>query len=436
MPEIPHTTLVPILDRLATELPNFYLPNAAVAHTRHYMPWEKKGPDDRTLVLDSFVTTQPRNALLAIWPSVDLAPEEKDTLARLLANLGYLGRAESWCDAHLVDNPFEANCFPLQEGPMPPGDWEITRVLAPKAPLLLKDLCVETGDLRRDGRIDPPGARWCQYIRSADSLGVSAKSASRPASRPQSLVFRYALAGTTLPLVTDTLRMAELVRQSAMSQYGRANGRTASPILSGKGPDGAPLAGHQHAFYLPTDENGDGRIDHVTVWAPAGLGEREMDALMRVRSLNPGGGRPEIRLAFLAHGSAEDFRDSVPIFWKAREWRSATPFVLNRHMKLRGAEEKRLVDGPADQVRRELDRRPPMGAFVEDVAFAGALKTQGWRTVYPLEFYQWRRGGARGGGAFNFLLRFREPVAGPITLGYGCHFGLGLFTPTFTREGA
>src|SRR5437588_5734085 len=30
--------------------PLFYLPPARVAHTRHYMPWEKKGPADRTLV--------------------------------------------------------------------------------------------------------------------------------------------------------------------------------------------------------------------------------------------------------------------------------------------------------------------------------------------------------------------------------------------------
>src|SRR3984893_8958813 len=33
-----------------TQNPFFRLPACRVAHTRHYMPWEKKGPTDRVLV--------------------------------------------------------------------------------------------------------------------------------------------------------------------------------------------------------------------------------------------------------------------------------------------------------------------------------------------------------------------------------------------------
>ena len=36
--------------------PRFHLPPHRAAHTRHYMPWEKKGPGDRTLVFDTFVS--------------------------------------------------------------------------------------------------------------------------------------------------------------------------------------------------------------------------------------------------------------------------------------------------------------------------------------------------------------------------------------------
>lgn len=435
MPEVPAATMVPILERLASVLPSFHLPQATVAHTRHYMPWEKKGPDDRTLVIDSFVATGPGDAAHAIWQGVDLTPGQKAILSALLANLGYLGRAESWCDAYLVDAPREANCFPLEEDAVPPGDWDVMRVLASVAPLRLDDLCVETADLRRGGRIDPPGARWCRYIRPADCFGVKEVEARRPAA-DNSTVFRYSLAGTVLPLVTDTLRVAELARQSAMAQYGRANGGAASPILSGKAPDGTPLKEHRHAFYLPTDEDGDGHLDYLTVWVPAGLDEKEREALARVRTLNPGGGRPEVRLAFLAHGDPKDFQDTVPIFCKTRVWRTATPFVLNRHMKLRRIGEKRLMDGPADQVRRELQRRSQITTPLDALDFAPAPMMQGWRTIYPLEFYRWRHNVPQGGGAFNFYLRFREPVAGPIALGYSCHFGLGLFVPaTQGREG-
>jgi len=30
---------------------------------------------------------------------------------------------------------------------------------------------------------------------------------------------------------------------------------------------------------------------------------------------------------------------------------------------------------------------------------------------------------------YGFELEFAEPPVGPVTLGYGCHFGLGLFMP-------
>src|SRR5262245_61252873 len=44
------------------ESPRFALPPARVAHTRHYLPGEKKGPADRTLVLDPFVAVSRQSA--------------------------------------------------------------------------------------------------------------------------------------------------------------------------------------------------------------------------------------------------------------------------------------------------------------------------------------------------------------------------------------
>ncbi|MCC7106219.1 MAG: type I-U CRISPR-associated protein Cas5/Cas6 [Chloroflexi bacterium] len=433
MPEVPAATFGPILEELASELPSFRLPVATVAHTRHFMPWDKKGPGDRALVLDAFVATDRDGELAVIWPDAQLTSEQRTVLARCLDQLSYLGRAESWCQARLLEAPPEANCFPLGDGPMPAGDWEITRVLAPQAPLHLKDLCVETTDLRRSGRIDPSGSRWCQYARRADCFDVQAGLRGRGDPR-QPTVFRSALSGSVLPPITDTLRIADLARQSAMAQYGRANKGAASPILAGKAASGRPLEGHQHAFYLPTDEDGDGYLDHLTVWASAGLGQGELEALASVRALNPGGGRPDIRLVFLASGEPGDFSQDVPIFRAARAWRTATPFVLNRHAKLRGpGGNRRLVDSPVDQVYREFERRPQIAARVLSVDPAPPLKIRAWRTVYPLEFHRWRRESQPPGSAFNFTVRFEEPVSGPLAFGYGCHFGLGLLVPAEDR---
>ena len=98
-----------------------------------------------------------------------------------------------------------------------------------------------------------------------------------------------------------------------MSQYGRQNDGAKSPKLSGKDASGKPLEGHQHAFYLPTDEDGDGQLDHLTVWTPGGLEEREFQVVVSMTTLNPGGGRYPLQLAYQAHGMRGRFRRSLSL---------------------------------------------------------------------------------------------------------------------------
>jgi CRISPR-associated protein Csb2 len=235
-----------------------------------------------------------------------------------------------------------------------------------------------------------------------------------------------------LPLLTDTLRIAELMRRSAMSRYGRYNNEATSPTLSGKDAGGEFLKGHQHAFYLPTDEDQDGRLDHMTVWAPAGLNTWEVDALARVDALSSGQGRPEVRQALLGYGTLGDFRQAEgisqhhPIFGRGRVWSSITPFVLVRHPKKR-------KDWPEDQIGLELQRH----AFPapEEVVCQKTIRLKSNRELFPLEFYRWRRSNvAPVGGAYFFNLVFSEEISGPMALGYACHFGLGLFGPAHHSE--
>lgn len=49
----------------------------------------------------------------------------------------------------------------------------------------------------------------------------------------------------------------------------------------------------------------------------------------------------------------------------------------------------------------------------------------GWNRFTRVRLKDRGRLGART--AFGFELRFEQPVAGPICLGYGSHFGLGRF---------
>jgi CRISPR-associated protein Csb2 len=100
-----------------------------------------------------------------------------------------------------------------------------------------------------------------------------------------------------LPLVTDMLPLAEAIRREWMrkcayvlKRRGIEPDRRAlaeyCPAVVGKDAQGRPLReGHSHAFVLPADEDGDGRIDHVTIVAGRGFSPDEVAALDRLREI-------------------------------------------------------------------------------------------------------------------------------------------------------
>ena len=432
LPEaIPEKRMKRLLGKLCS-LPQFYLPPATVFHTRHFMPWE--GPGGRTMVFDTFVVLSPSSELVVDWPEVELEEQERTDLKSILERLPYLGRSESWCKARLLGAPFlRANCLVLAPGEESGLRQEAVRVLAPSEPLDYDALLVETSELRakRMDPANPPGSRWVLYGRPYDCFLPKAqrREPSRKGNEDVPTVVRYAIDSKVPPLTTDALKVGDLARRAAMAIFGRKYGGGVSLTLSGKDSSGRPLKGHKHAFYLPTDEDEDGWVDHLTVWTPAGLDEKELNALADLDVLNTDGGRPPIHLALLGIGNRKDF--SCNLFARSRVWRSITPFVLVRHPKWRGDTQggkvpKRLVDGPEDQVELELQRRSiPQPTTVESLE-RSSLRG---RSTHWLDFYRWRRKGRTSGRAYGFRIEFPEPVRGPIALGFAAHFGLGLFMP-------
>ena len=439
LPDIPDNRVVPILEALASERPSYSLPLASSSHTRHFMPENVGRNERRTLVIDSFVAIQPAKPVVAMWQNVELNQQQTEDLYSILRNMPYLGRAESWVDARLCLNPPEPNSAPLESGALPDGDIETVRTLVPRAPIHLEDLMVETSALRRAGRIDPETAQWWLYVRKPDCFTKFRTTPRQsPAAGAGATVVRFALSGKVLPMVRDTLQWGDLARRSAMSRYGRQNDNAKSLTLSGKDEEGKPLACHRHAFYLPTDENGNGRLDHLTVWAPGGLSAEEFNAVVSMNALYPGGGRDPIQLAYQSHGGVDAFIGVSDLFRESKRWRSLTPYVLTRHTKRRGPRDaRRIVDGPDDQIKREISLRFPNGPRIvrvcrndpkEAIAPMRPGRFDGFR---PFDFFRYRRGGgSNSGGAFSFDMEFDGPVRGPIALGFACHYGLGLFVPT------
>jgi CRISPR-associated protein Csb2 len=432
------------------------------------MPWYKGGkygPDNRTMVFDTFVALG-QAELGMLWADVTLTPAQEDVLAKLLAHLGYLGRAEAWCAAYICRdwaNLLGVDCGWLDgaTGEQSPNlgceDTDPVRVLCADTISVGKtwrdwnygskadkpnppwNLLAETKHLHDEGWSDPPGSRWITYFRPRRAFAIRHVSRNDQDAvwlkqwrlkSDQPCVARYSLDGTVRPAVQDTVYFAEIVRRYVQGIYGRQNQNAASTPFSGKQADGQPTTDHQHAFYLPLDEDGDAKLDHMLIVMPPDLSFSELRALSTLSRVHGPNGT-DLTLVLTEIQPAEDEHMTRP----ATRWRSITPFVATRHYKERGAN-KDKGKFPPDQLpemnlREELARRglpTPIRITPIDAHPLPAIgRTLAWR-----EFRQQRvLGDGRRGNHFGrgFEIEFAEPVVGPIALGYACHFGLGVFAP-------
>jgi CRISPR-associated protein Csb2 len=474
--------------------PVFHLPPHRVAHTRHAMPMniiarnykpsqaERKAgkfQGDPSIVFDTFVSVARCDLLFIGWPNVELSADDHSVLAKLLANMSSLGRAEGWVHAELTnEHPFW-NCVPAPEtdpNPVPVfcpdpatafGNEHYPTVDPKKLAKgkvnpcdFLFDcphwhLCLDTETIHGARWPTIPGAKWVNFTRPNESNCILAKST--PSERSKPTVARFLLDGPVLPLVTETIRVAEAFRDAAMSRFEsycrnqpptdvghfRRNDRPdrfVSPVFSGKDSSGLYLAGHDHAYYLPTADNDPIRLDHLTVYAAHGFDCHAVAALNAVRQLAWENHNP-LRVQLVGLGRPDDFRCSL--FGPSRVWESTTPFVVTRHVKKRGQKKDSLdchgLSGRLQFAARvfgeECQRWLGRQLIVADAAAPAynLLEHMGRNCPFrPLQFLRGRRklgddGANRATAAFR--LEFDCEVAGPLCLGHASHFGLGLFLP-------
>lgn len=245
---------------------------------------------------------------------------------------------------------------------------------------------------------------------------------------------RYAVIGSRPLDVRWTLPCGEAARRALQSIYGRLNDRAASATFSGKHADGRPLEGHRHAHFLFSDEDRDGILDHLTVAAAAGFDVPEREALATLDQIFVADARLQIALVRVTDWM-QLVDASEPWSHPARCWRSVTPFVATRHFKERGTRRdafprERLAE---INLREELARREL--PEVVSLAAVPVCALANGRSLDWHGFWQERQsGGGRRGmdRGKGFVLEFAEPVVGPLAVGYGCHYGLGLFAPVPT----
>lgn len=460
--DVPEPMLRLLVSALAAPS-RFHLPPATTSHTRHYMPG--KGTD-KPKVFDTFIQLAPETAVFVTWED-DMPEAESAALAILVERLGYLGRAESLVVASLRTQLPEniatthSAAAPLTEGSPLPTGREPVRLLAPitgaaydawreefcakavadpglkptdaqKKKLLavpadlFAALHADTGDLQATGWNLPPGAQFVNYTRPANALTPVLKPRVRRIGSPP-LVARFALASGVLPAITQALAVGEQIHTVLCKQ---SNGH---PVFTGAGSQG-----HQHAHVF-CESIGDihGHITHVTVYAPEGFDGKAVDALRRMQWT---WGFKGHELRTVLHGIGQPHEFDSPLFGPAKKWRSLTPFVSTRHAKTfrDGRPKIDTVNGwpigtPAHDLLRLLGDHPTgQGAQIRCLSETSRPYAFGQRRFRSLQFVTRRLGGdgRRGhdsGAAFELV--FPEPVCGPLTLGYGAHFGLGLFVP-------
>lgn len=393
---IPLSRLAKLLHKLSTT-PTIWLPRTAGGHTRQYFPIHSGGmvKNSGSAVFDTFATVRKDQPLLFHWADLHLETQPLSDLSMLLGRVTYFGRAESWCRAevHCCEmekiaaegmseilpgkTHWECVCIEGTEHRQPDGreyrDYLLERRLAPikqinaeaiellprtntsdgkkrnsaeantlksilqaESPenLLLRCLLRESGQDIKDGLERPIGTQWIHYAVPRQIYNVPRPKVQPSPRFGETVDFvRYALNTATvnrpvLPAITDTLLIADRFRSAAMALC-----REPSLALSGHESNGSPSKDNKHAYWWPMDEDNDGFIDHVNVWAPGGFEQREINALRRLTRLRQRGGRPDLLVTPVFVGQAAAYDScSVEPNCEAKVFVSATPYFCPIHL--------------------------------------------------------------------------------------------------------
>ena len=453
-----------LVEKLAAQPPDYFLPEATAAHTRHYMPAIAGPNETKTKVFDTFVHVTAGQSLWIRW-EVELNADERVLLAALLETLNYMGRAESLVSATLEslppNVPADEWTSPVEKSrladrgepirlltPQLPGvysDWVAAQnvsddkkvkgkkksVALPKS--LFEALQLDTADWKKDGWNIPPGARWIEYIRPRDCFKIAphAGLSQRRKSLPQ--VARFAIVSKVPPSITQSLSLAERFHQALCSKL--KDGPN-SPSLTGQDENGAPLTGNTHVYFLPECDK-HGYVTHMTLYARSGFDEAACRALGKLREVWGTEGFA-VKIILLATGQLDDFSMVSPYFYKAKTWVSLTPFIPVRHPKatrsgvVKMDENKHLqIASPEHDCWRLLELIAPELPVV-NVKLLGTRINYELRNIPCLDFQRNRRigNGTRAGNCgYALRIEFEKKVSLPFGLGYGAHFGLGLFVP-------
>jgi len=460
--DIGQAVITSLMDAMAMEAPAFELPPAIQSHTRHYMPGRGT---DKPKVFDTFV--QSSRPLRIAW-TVTLDEVQRNALSLLCERLVYLGRAESIVEATLLPqgSSIRPNSTPLTEGVEVKEGCELVRVLCAATPedhatwittnqpneepkekgkktkgkivttslpvTIFEALHAETGTLQAQGWLIPPGSRWVDYNRKIESFEPELRRLKRR-SKNKVTIARFAISSTVLPRIIQAVSVAERVHQTLVK---RADSKSCAGIFTGQDAEGKPMYGHRHThIFCELGEKRDS-IGFITLYAPDGYDSEAQQVIEEVqRKAVWGHGDHDLELILLGFGDVDTF--DIPIFGNSKQWTSLTPFVPTRHVKHYADGRPKLdadgwpIGSPAQDLRRLIQQE--RGITPKSISPASnRITVRRNRILRTFQFQTERHHGKGLHGhqpGVGLTIEFEQKIQGPLALGYGSHFGLGLFIP-------
>ncbi|PQO25813.1 type I-U CRISPR-associated protein Cas5/Cas6 [Blastopirellula marina] len=472
----PPVAAIQLLEQLASTLPAYRVPRTYEAHSRHYMPYIEGKNEKTTKVIDAFLRF-PKQSSLLVHYDVDLNSELKSLLESLICSITYLGRAESWTDAKLIEEhqPDESWFQPLTEdrtsihplrllSAIPQSEYERWRVKAVQRAVdqessskgkkvsstarkkleaafpvdLIDCLSWDTADVRKYRWNRTPGTKEVLYSAPEPSPRSAISSyRSAPAKPVEAALVALAIdrdKASRLPAMSRCLPQAEAMHAALVRILAR-DIKAHSESIIGRTHDGKPLQeNHRHAHFVPLSLHGSDLLDHMLIHAPMGLDDAAQQAIRRLR-FTWAKKIPRIVLRWIGFGSLKEIEQQInaqsgrrlPILGSSTVLHSETPYVPSRHLKL-----KRSRYTLEDDICRELASRGyPKPSRIEvwnDDLSSGHRRLASTHLLTYVRARQSDKPQPPDSKAFGLTLHFDETISCPLAIGYGSHYGLGLFS--------
>jgi CRISPR-associated protein Csb2 len=352
-----------------------------------------------------------------IWKRAEPSAPTLEALRRIAQQVSYLGHSASLVRVTVIESPQDAMLSPSESG-------DILLRVPSKGRLDYLDREFEKSRNTRQFR--PDAGAFQRYAQ----VGKSRESASTPASSFGEMIIFQRLNGLperieSVLTVTSVLRDALMARSPLQPAPGYISGHDETPHIACVA---LPFVNHRYA---------DGSLKGLAIVLPKGLAEA--DQLVIFAALN---GLEELRSTGGMLWRIRRLTDDVGSTtlsertWtrNARVWASVSPMLLDRFpksVKKNGTErlanvvEYKHGDSPEDIVADACERiglpRPNAVRLHKNSLVLGVAPSTRFRLR--------RRGDEAPRPASHVILEFAEPVHGPILIGAGRYFGLGLFLP-------